>query len=598
MGSLSNLYISQSYQSLIHLSTDTSATTSPTQLEDGVGTSLGIYVNTNGEVSASSFSGSINGIGNVSAFSTSVDSRLDIITASFLTTASFNTFSTSVDSRLDAEEFKSTTFATTGSNTFVGNQTINGNVNITGSLTASGLIYPTTDNGVKSFIQTDGNGNLSLQYVDAIFETVRNMSGVPLDKGTPVYISGSTGDNGNAYVADASDSAKMPAIYILGEDLAAGATGIALVGGLIEGVNTTGYPAGTIIYVAEGGGWTSSRPSGSSSIVQVLGVVQKEGSGGQGVVINQLEATLPNIQTGYVWVGNGSNQPVAVATSSFIEDLSGYTTTASFNAFTQSISSSVDSISSSVGLLQTFSGSEYKADSSSFDSRINGIVVGSGYATTGSNTFNGNQIINGTLSVSSSTSVDVNVVGRIAVTGPTSGQIPILYVSSSDATTTLGRFSNVVSNTTHGTAFTYTTNFGSYVQLYDVAGTKAFGFTLSGSAFSLPNWSGPAIYGQSDALGTTTGFIGFEDGTNYTDGRVTVLKPLSASAGIIDARISGSLEITGGIAGNITEVTVASSTASIDFSKGSLQIQITIIDQNGNNVDLKNLQYLSYNGGV
>ncbi len=36
----------------------------------------------------------------------------------------------------------------------------------------------------------------------------------------------------------------------------------------------------------------------------------------------------------------------------------------------------------------------------------------------------------------------------------------------------------------------------------------------------------------------------------------------------------------------------------IDFGKGSLQVQITIIDQNGNNVDLKNLQYLSYNGGV
>lgn len=196
-------------------------------------------------------------------------------------------------------------------------QTLYGSTRIVNELTASGLNYPTTDNGVKSFIQTDGAGNLSLQYVDAIFETVRNMSGVALDKGTPVYISGSTGDNGNAYVADASDTAKMPAVYILGEDLAIGATGIALVGGLIEGVDTTGYPAGTIIYVAEGGGWSDVRPSGSASIVQVLGVVQKEGVGGQGVVINQLEATLPNIQTGYAWVGNGGNQPVAVATSSF-----------------------------------------------------------------------------------------------------------------------------------------------------------------------------------------------------------------------------------------------------------------------------------------
>jgi hypothetical protein len=208
-----------------------------------------------------------------------------------------------------------------GSNIFgdaaTDSQTLYGSVNAVNQFTASGLHYPTADNGAKSFLQTDGAGNLSLQYVDAMFETVRNMSGITLAKGTPVYISGSTGDNGNAYVADASDASKMPAMYILGENLDSGDTGIALVGGLIEGVNTTGYPVGTIIYVAEGGGWTSSRPTGASSIVQVLGVVQKEGVGGQGVVINQLEAILPNIEKGYLWVGNGNNQPTNVSTASF-----------------------------------------------------------------------------------------------------------------------------------------------------------------------------------------------------------------------------------------------------------------------------------------
>ena len=64
------------------------------------------------------------------------------------------------------------------------------------------------------------------------------MSGALLPKGTPVYISGSTGDNGNAYIADASDLAKMPAVYIAGENLAPGQTGLALLGGRIEGVNT------------------------------------------------------------------------------------------------------------------------------------------------------------------------------------------------------------------------------------------------------------------------------------------------------------------------------------------------------------------------
>ena len=114
--------------------------------------------------------------------------------------SSVNAFTQSASGRLtNLEAFTSSqqilngTFATTGSNVFVGNQTINGNLNLTGSLTASGLNYPTADNGAKSFIQTDGAGNLSLQYVDTIFETFYAGESVP--KGTPLYFSGSQGAN-------------------------------------------------------------------------------------------------------------------------------------------------------------------------------------------------------------------------------------------------------------------------------------------------------------------------------------------------------------------------------------------------------------------
>ena len=50
MGNLSNLYISQSYISLIHLGSDNTASTSLTQLQDGLGNGIGIYVNTNGDL--------------------------------------------------------------------------------------------------------------------------------------------------------------------------------------------------------------------------------------------------------------------------------------------------------------------------------------------------------------------------------------------------------------------------------------------------------------------------------------------------------------------------------------------------------------------
>jgi hypothetical protein len=249
------------------------------------------------------------------------------ITASSLVTASFDNGTRNLTfTKGDAQTFSvnipdvsgsTGNFATTGSNVFVGDQTINGNVNITGSFTASGLIYPTTDNGEFSFIQTDGNGNLSLQYVNTTNDTAYNGEAFTLVKGTPVYVSGSQGANPKVFVADAANANKMPVTYIIGDDIPTAETGRAIILGQIDGVDTTGYPEGAEIYAAEGGGWSLTRPSGSNSVVQLLGIVTKEGSGGKGLVLNPGPATLPNIQTGYAWVGDGTNQPIAVATSSF-----------------------------------------------------------------------------------------------------------------------------------------------------------------------------------------------------------------------------------------------------------------------------------------
>jgi len=53
MGSLANQYISQSYTSLIHLGSDTTASANLVELQDGLGNGLGISVNTQGDISAS-----------------------------------------------------------------------------------------------------------------------------------------------------------------------------------------------------------------------------------------------------------------------------------------------------------------------------------------------------------------------------------------------------------------------------------------------------------------------------------------------------------------------------------------------------------------
>jgi hypothetical protein len=442
MGSLSNLYISQSYQSLIHLATNNTASATLIGLQDGLGNSIGVSINTAGDlylsgsltaslqqgyawvgnasnvsalVPTSSFGGAlpagtisssaqITGLGFVSSSVTasslitasfsgntltftkgngttfgviipdisgstipagtiSGSSQITAlgfvsssITASSLVTASFSgntlTFTKGDSSTFgvvipdisgsgvptgtvssSAQILAYNIFATTGSNTFIGNQTINGNVNITGSLTASGLFYPTTAGIAGQFITTNGTNTLSFDDVHAILEDVRYGENITISD--PLYVSGSNGTRPIVYKADAAIASKMPVIYVATSTAVANTNTTALTLGLITGVTTTGYPAGTIIYVAEGSaGWSASRPSGSASIVQSLGIVTKEGPGGsgRGLVLNPGPATLPNIETGYAWVGNGGNQPVAVPTSSFLDAIP----LTSLNAFTAS----------------------------------------------------------------------------------------------------------------------------------------------------------------------------------------------------------------------------------------------------------------------
>jgi hypothetical protein len=100
MGNLSNLYISRSYQSLIHLETDNTASSTLVGLQDGLGNSIGISVNTSGSLSISgSFTSSLangyawvgDGNNRTSLVPTSsFGSVTSAITGSSLITASFS----------------------------------------------------------------------------------------------------------------------------------------------------------------------------------------------------------------------------------------------------------------------------------------------------------------------------------------------------------------------------------------------------------------------------------------------------------------------------------------------------------------------------
>jgi len=227
-------------------------------------------------------------------------------------TVTNGTGSTTLNSNADTLIF-------TGSAYFTGSTTIKGN------LVGNGLTYPTADGTYASqVLQTDAAGNLTFGDVQTTFDTIYNGEATTLVKGTPVYVSGSQGSNPKVYRADASNASKMPVIYIISENITSGATGRGITLGHITGIDLTGYTPGTAVYVAEGGGWTSTRPTGSNTIIQFLGLVTKGGNGGQGLILNPGPVVLPNLQTGYTWVGNGNNFPLAVATSSLSVSTSSY----------------------------------------------------------------------------------------------------------------------------------------------------------------------------------------------------------------------------------------------------------------------------------
>ena len=102
----------------------------------------------------------------------------------------------------------------------------------------------------------------------------------------------------------------------------------------------------------------------------------------------QVQNFTASLQEGYVWVGNSAGRTVTVATSSF----GGGTT----------------------------------------------INTGS-FATTGSNSFNGNQTITGSLILSSSNAVELTVIGNMVVTGSAFGNVVSMSITSNTASMDLSR---------------------------------------------------------------------------------------------------------------------------------------------------------------
>jgi hypothetical protein len=197
------------------------------------------------------------------------------------------------------------------------------------SLSSSHALY--AENSLSSSHSIYSESSLSSSYADVAGSagssdsalrttiTAKNVSGFPMAKGTPCYITGS-GTGGNlvgVFPADAGNPSRMPAGVVLNAALNDGDEGEAIVVGFINGVNTSAFGSGDSVYVAVGGGYTNVKPTGSA-LIQKLGNVEKSGVNGSGVITGPGRSNdVPNIQEGYIWVGNSDQVATPTSTGSF-----------------------------------------------------------------------------------------------------------------------------------------------------------------------------------------------------------------------------------------------------------------------------------------
>jgi uncharacterized coiled-coil protein SlyX len=446
-------------------------------------------------------------VSNLNTFTSSADGRLTNLEA---TTASLDTSVTNLNAFTSSQTNLNGTFATTGSNTFFGAETISGSVDISGSFKINSLNYPTASGVNGYFLQTNGTNQADWNYVRTMYEEVKNGGLTTLPKGTPVFATGSVGNQSIVVAADAGDPTRMPATYVLNESLAADAEGLGIIIGFINGVNTSAFNEGDVIYVGVGGGYTNVQPTGSA-LIQPLGIVNRvDASNGSGIVLNPGVANgLPNIPQGNAWVGNVDGVPTAVATSSF--GGGGSTDISALNSFT----------ASQEALNTTF-------------------------ATTGSNTFEGEQTINGTFTAS--------LEEGYAWVGDSTGTTVAVATSSfggggSTDISALNSFtaSQEVLNTTFATTAsnTFTDN-----------NTFEDGITVNQITAQSAGVDGPDI--------TISPYTG---GNLVVNGGGLVVAQNMVVTG--SALISGSITITGSAYGNVNTLTVTSATASMDMSSAN-----------------------------
>ena len=266
---------------------------------------------------------------NFTSYSSSVDSILTNLinaTSSYLTSETDSQTLSIVGDQLSISNGNTITIPSTSldslnsftSSYFTDSSSFDTRIDSLTSTSGSGFTTGSTEFEELTLERVDGSTQLFDLAPRRVRETIINKDSVTIQKGMPVYVSGSTGNASHVYLADASNPNRMPATYVADQTLNPDEEGRGLLAGFITGVDTRQFEPGDEVWVSPAGGYQNTRPTGSNILVQKLGNVIDSAENGSGVIFGAGRSNdVPNIQEGYLWVGNSSDIATPIPSSSF-----------------------------------------------------------------------------------------------------------------------------------------------------------------------------------------------------------------------------------------------------------------------------------------
>ena len=211
------------------------------------------------------------------------------------------------------------------------NETITSSMSVaTASYFGDGIITASSISNTITFTKGDGT-TFPISISTGSVEEASRAQSIQIDcrtseavsKGDPLYITGFDPGQNRPEVgkADASNSNKMPVVGLALEDAAINTNTRFVQAGQLTNLNTDidGASVNATLYVAVGGGFTTTRPTGSSNLVQNIGKIERVQQNNGEIIVSAILRTndVPNIQPGYVWVGNNDGVATPTPTSSF-----------------------------------------------------------------------------------------------------------------------------------------------------------------------------------------------------------------------------------------------------------------------------------------